>query len=173
MNSDQKMRWRDRLVLALRLAVLLSLLPVVLVVLLVVLAIILVRNALVLIAVWTLWSTRGKDTLVVYSQSPHWKEYFESGLLPKLERRAIALDWSERSRWPWFDLRVVLFRTFKGYKSFVPMILVVPPFRRPKTFRFYEAFQDSKHGKEQPLRELELQVSAYFASPSQQRSASE
>jgi hypothetical protein len=173
MNSDQKMRWRDRLFLALSLPVLLVLLPVVLLSLLAVLAIILVANALVLIAVWMLWSPRGKDTLVVYSQSPHWKEYFESDLLPKLERRAMALNWSERSRWSWFDLRVVLFRAFKGNKSFVPMILVVPPFQRPKTFCFYEAFQDFKHGKEQSLRELESQVNAYFAIPSQRGTAPE
>ncbi len=173
MNADQKTRWRDWIISGVCIVLIPVLLPVVLFCFLVVMLVILLGKTLVLFAVWSLWLPRGKDTLVVYSQSPHWKKYFESGLLPKLERRAMVLDWSERSRWSSFDSRVALFRVFKGDKSFVPMILVVQPFQRPKTFRFYEAFQDFKHGKERRLRELESQVNAYFALPSQEGTSSE
>jgi hypothetical protein len=93
--------------------------------------------------------------------------------MPKFERRAEVIDWSERAQWSKFELSVMLFRAFKGEKSYVPMILAIRPFRWPKSFRFFQAFQDFKHGKEQPLRELESQINAYFAIPSREGTTSE
>ncbi len=47
-------------------------------------------------AVWLLWCTRGKDMLLVYSDSPNWKEYVENRLIARLRERAVLLNWSER-----------------------------------------------------------------------------
>ena len=109
----------------------------------------------VLLAVWMWWLPRGRDTLVVYSMSPHWKEYFEADLIPLIERRSLILNWSDRSKWSTLDLRVLAFRAFAGEHSFNPMVISFKPFRWPERFRFFEPFKEYKHGKDQPLQQLE------------------
>jgi len=39
---------------------------------------------------------RGKDLVLVYSNSPNWQHYVEQTWLPKWERRAVVLNWSIR-----------------------------------------------------------------------------
>ena len=97
--------------------------------------------ALVLLGVWILWLPRGKDTLVVYSRSPHWMEYFETGLIPRVEHRAMILNWSDRAKWRTLDLRVLVFRAFGGRTSFNPMVILFRPFRLPEEFRFLKPFE--------------------------------
>jgi hypothetical protein len=53
-----------------------------------------------------LWLPRGKDIIVVYSDSSIWHEYMTNEVLPLLQERAIVLNWSERNRWPRLPLRV-------------------------------------------------------------------
>jgi len=49
--------------------------------------------------VWTCWLTRGRDLLFVYSDSPHWKQYIEEEILPRIQHRSVkrwdsmALSW--------------------------------------------------------------------------------
>jgi hypothetical protein len=123
-------------------------------------------QAFVLLAVWVVWLPRGKDTLIVYSRSPNWMEYFEAGLIPHLERRAMILNWSDRAKWRTLDLRVLVFRAFGGRTSFNPMVILFRPFRWPEEFRFFESFRDLKHGKEQPLRDLEGRLARRLGVPS-------
>lgn len=162
MNADRKSRWRDWLGAALVIVlipVLLLLLPVVLLWLLG----ILFAKIVLLTAAWILWLPRGKDTLIVYSRSPHWMEYFENELIPQLERRAVVLNWSDRAQWSPFALRTLLFRAFKGERAFNPTILIFRPLRWPKFFRFYDCFKQRKHGNDQPLYDLEMKLAPYLA----------
>ena len=161
MNTDKKGSWQTWLWLSLVLVLSPLLLPAVLLWLI----FLLLGKLLVLLAVWVYWIPRGKDMLLVYSRSPHWMEYFETGLIPRLGRRVVVLNWSDRARWPRFDLRTSVFRAFKGEKSFNPMALVFKPFRWPVSFRFYEPFKQRKHGNEQPLHDLEADLLAYIAKP--------
>jgi hypothetical protein len=130
---------------------------------------------LVLLAVWILWLPRGKDILIVYSRSPHWMEYFEAGLIPRLEYRAMTLNWSDRAKWTRFALSTLVFRAFRGETSFNPMVILFRPLRWPAQFRFYESFKQRKHGKHESLAELEAklekQLGIAMAPPSAIRSA--
>ncbi|MCC6494016.1 MAG: hypothetical protein IT424_13460 [Pirellulales bacterium] len=78
---------------------------------------------------------------IVYSRSPHSMEYYESGLLPQLEHRAMMLNWSDRAKWPKLDLRVLTFRAFAGETSFNPIVTHFKPFRWPRDYRFSMLFE--------------------------------
>lgn len=148
------------------LAVLLTLLvPLVVVAALIWIAASILFRSLILIIAWLAWSWQGKDLLVIYSDSPLWKSYFEAGLLPLISNRAIVLNWSNRSKWPPISLKAILFSQFKGEKDFNPMILRISPLRLPKTIRFYRAFHDSKHGKQESLMKVEGELASMIDQP--------
>jgi hypothetical protein len=101
------------------------------------------------------WSPRGRRVLFVYSDSPVWKEYVETNILPRLPKSAVILNWSQRSRWRSVDLAVWLFRFYGGWREYNPLALVIRPLRGPRVFRFWRAFRDFKHGKVETLQRLE------------------
>ncbi len=114
----------------------------------------------VLVLLWLTWSTRGISMLVVYSNSPHWQDYFEKGFLPIVGRKAKVVNWSDRSRWPLSStFKVSVFGLFKGEKEYNPMILFFRPLHWPKIFRFYRPFHDARHGKTASLQKLESELS--------------
>jgi len=114
---------------------------------------------LTLFLVWTVWSPRGISMLIIYSNSPHWQNYFEKGLLPLVGRQAKVLNWSERKTWQ-FSLRSVVFALLKGNVGHEnPLILWLTPFRWPKRLCFYRPFHDARHGKTKPLQKLEQELS--------------
>ncbi len=51
------------------------------------------------LAVWILWIPRGKNTLFIYSESPNWHEHVQEHLLPRVQDRAVVLNWTERRKW--------------------------------------------------------------------------
>ena len=108
-------------------------------------------------AVWCCWCVRGRYVLFVYSDSPIWHDYVESHILPRLGDRAVVLNWSHRSRWR-RTLSVLAFRYFGGHRCFNPMALVFRPFRLVRHFRFYESFQDFKHGKPEAVAKMEREL---------------
>jgi len=128
-----------------------------------------VYSGFLYLAVFAVWLPRGKDVLFIYSDSPHWKEHIESNVLPSLQGRAVVLNWSERSVWGkrWFSLAVVCFRHFSGTREFNPMAVVFRRFRRAKVFRFWQAFQDHKHGTSSSLQEIERAFFQYLQSADQ------
>jgi hypothetical protein len=105
------------------------------------------------------WSATGKDVLLVYSDSPHWKRYIEAHWLPRLGERAVVLNWSERAHWSERSpLEAAIVRRWAGRLEFNPLILVIPPHGPVTMVRFWKAFRDYKHGKERALREAEQRV---------------
>ncbi|MFH1267504.1 MAG: hypothetical protein ABIK89_17410 [Planctomycetota bacterium] len=119
----------------------------------------LLLTVLLHVLAWLVWNSRGIELLYVYSNSPHWQEYIEQNILPRLPSGAIVLNWSERRKWR-FNLPTVAFRHFGGYREFNPMALVFRPFRWVKIFRFFKPFRDFKHGKPDALHKME---SEFFA----------
>lgn len=91
--------------------------------------------------------------IFVYSDSPTWKEYIETEILPNLQDRAVILNWSERRNWK-YSLAVLAFRYFGGYRNFNPIALVFRPFRFLKAFRFFEAFKEYKRGNPENVQRL-------------------
>ena len=135
--------------------------PLLIVLIPVILAAYLLLTVLLHVLAWLVWNSRGIELLYVYSNSPHWQEYIEQNILPRLPSRAIVLNWSERKRWK-FSLATLVFRHFGGYREFNPMALIFRPFRWVKTFRFFKPFRDFKHGKPEALQKMEAEFFAVF-----------
>jgi hypothetical protein len=115
------------------------------------------RGALYLL-VWLLWLPKGKDILFVYSDSPIWHEYMTTEILPLVERRAVVLNWSERSKWPLWSIGVSVFHRFGGVRDFNPLVVLFRPLRRAETFRFWSAFKDWKRGYREPVERLRQEL---------------
>jgi len=110
-------------------------------------------------AVWLSWCAGGRFVLFVHSDSPVWQDHIKGVILPRLGRRAIGLNWSERSRWK-RSLPVLVFRHYAGHKEYNPMAIVFRPFHRTRCFRFFGPFNEHKHGKTDDLAKLEAEFFA-------------
>ena len=106
------------------------------------------------VLVWLLWLPRGKDVLLVYSDSPIWHDYMITEVLPLVENRAIVLNWSQRKRWGQWSFSAYVFRSLGGGAEFNPMVAVFRPFHRARIFRFWSAFNYWKHGNTEPVVQL-------------------
>ncbi len=107
------------------------------------------------LAIWLTWRPRGKNVLFVYSLSPLWQAHLETRVLPRLAAQAEVLNWSERKKWERrFSLAVLAFYYFGGRRQFNPLAVVFRPGRWAKTFRFWQPFQDFKHGKGEALEKM-------------------
>lgn len=150
-DSKSSIRWRDLLILALIVPLILFLaLPV-----LVWIAGRTVFYSFVLIMIWIRWLPRGKDTLVIYSESPHWQDYFKTTLIPALEPRCVTLNWSERKQWKHrCNLKRFAFDGFSGHEEFNPLVIVFRFGRWPRRFRFFKAFRDLKHRNQATIRRV-------------------
>jgi len=130
------------------------------------------------------WAPR--RTLLVYSNSPHWRDYIEANWLPRLKDHAVVLNWSERSTWKKSaPLEAAIFRRYLGTREFNPAAVVLhrvakyTPWQALKagryfdalflirrdttTVRFWQAFRDLRHGKPGPLKEREAELFALVA----------
>ena len=68
---------------------------------------ILLTYSVLYLVIWSFWLTRGKDILFVYSDSPIWRDYMLTEMLPLVKGRAMVLNWSERNTWNKWSLRVL------------------------------------------------------------------
>jgi hypothetical protein len=106
------------------------------------------------VVIWIVWCARGRDILFVSSDSPVWGSYVSENLLPGLGDRVVFLNWSERKKWR-LSVASVAFHHFGGRQEFNPMAVVFRPFHRTRTFRFWKAFRDWKHGDHRALHQIE------------------
>jgi hypothetical protein len=142
----------------LRFAAIAVLLPVILPIAIVVLTLHVLNTIAVYVLVWVWWLPKGKNLLYVSSDSPIWKEYMEIEILPLVAGRAIVLNWSERSKWPWWSFAVRVFRTFGHGRDFNPMVILFDPFHRARIFRFFPAFKEFKHGNPASVEQLRQEL---------------
>jgi hypothetical protein len=150
MNSskpNRKLKWWQA-------ALIIPLVPVVIAVAAIALVLLVVSTVCLHITIWAWWCLRGRDILFVYSDSPIWRDYIERYFLPYLGERAIVLNWSQRKRWR-MSLARLAFHHFGGYRQFNPLAVVFRPFRRTRTFRFWQPFRDFQHGRPEALRQME------------------
>ena len=116
------------------------------------------NKIIVYLVIWLWWLPTGKDVLFVSSDSPIWREYMETEILPLVAKRAIVLNWSERSKWPRLSFTVRVFHTFGHGRDFNPMVVLFRPLRRPRVFRFLPAFKDWKWGHPENLEQLRREL---------------
>lgn len=157
-ESNRNVGWTRRLRVALNVPLILIIVTVLLPVIAIVLLYWLFATVLLNVLWWVAWCIRGRDILFVYSDSPNWHDYIEDQVIPKIEDRAILLNWSDRRHWLGkFSLPSLVFRHFGGATQYNPMAVHFRPFRRHRTFRFWQAFKDQKHGKNAALTQLEAE----------------
>ncbi len=143
-----------------RFALLIALLPIILPLVLFVLTLYFAHRTCLYLLVWSLWLPQGKDVLLVYSDSPIWHDYMETEVLPLVRDRAVILNWSQRNRWPRWSFRTHVFHYFGGDRNFNPLVVHFRPFRRARTFRFWSAFKDWKHGHREHVEILHRELAS-------------
>ncbi len=114
----------------------------------------------VYLLVWMVWVPQGKDVLVVLSESPIWHDYMSSEIMPLVRERAVVINWSDRKKWPRWSFAPHVFRAFGGERNFNPLVIVFRPFRPAMVLRFWQAFQEWKHGHREPVERLKKQLAA-------------
>jgi len=97
----------------------------------------------------------GKNILFVYSDSTNWKLYIETNILPRIQDKAIILNWSERSQWDNSSWEVRTFLHWGGYRDFNPVAIVYCNFFKIRVISFHKAFLDYKHEKIETLQKVE------------------
>jgi len=112
-------------------------------------------GAILYLLIWLKW--KKQFVIFVYSNSPSWKDYIEKEILPHIRDRAVILNWSERRNWK-NSLAVLAFWYFAGYRNFNPIGMVFRPFRFVKTYRFFEAFKEFKHGDPRKVKEIQSEL---------------
>lgn len=111
------------------------------------------------VGIWTFWCLRGRDVLVVYSESPYWGEFFDAEVVPRLGKRVVMLNRSVRSA---SNSRLAkwAYEHFGGSRGHYPLAIVFRPWGRTRVFRFFQPFRDWKHGKPAALEKV---LNAFFA----------
>lgn len=102
------------------------------------------------------WGRRGRVAVLVYSDSPVWKDYVETTILPRIADRVVTVNWSHRSQWKEpLPLEVRMFEHWASRYEFNPMAIIVPREGDIRTIRLWQAFRDWKHGRLEALRNQE------------------
>jgi len=118
-----------------------------------------VYGLLLLMFALFLWRSSPIRAVLVYSDSPNWKEYIESEWLPRLGEQVVILNWSQRNNWQ-RSLPVLLFHYFclNEDTNFNPSLILLRGIKYPHVYRYFYAFRDAKHGHPQALKRLETHM---------------
>ena len=87
------------------------------------------------------WQSTGLSGVLVYSDSPNWRDYIDERWLPQIGSRLQILNWSDRRNWR-KTLEVRLFHRFVGASNnFNPSVVVLRGLKHPLVFRCFFRFQ--------------------------------
>jgi hypothetical protein len=94
------------------------------------------------------WIPRGQRFLIVYSDSPLWKSYFEEEVLPAFGSSAHVINLSrDGGGKKWWHLDWAAYRHCSGRWNRFPAVYRFSAFGRWSSVRFYDAYMQSKAGK--------------------------
>jgi hypothetical protein len=123
-----------------------------------------IKVAVLYALVWTFWlGASPRRVLFIYSNSPNWKVYVESRILPRLPEHTVVLNWSDRGQWSRVRVPVMLFKCFAGRREFNPIGLVFERWRTVGDYRFWRPFRDAKHGRGAALARVEAEFLSHVA----------
>lgn len=107
-----------------------------------------VSSAVVCVAVSVHWIPIGVSFLIIYSESPQWKSYFEEEVVPAFgpAARVVNLSRDGGSR-KWWHLDWWVYRHCAGFRNRFPIVFHFSRFGRWTTIRFHDAFMQSKKGE--------------------------
>lgn len=97
---------------------------------------------------------KSKYILFIYSDSEHWAPYIEQNIIPKIQESAIIINRTKQQNWKQEYKAEYKAIAHWAHEDINPIALVFKPYRRVKSFRFYEAFRDYKHGKDSSLHAM-------------------
>jgi hypothetical protein len=92
---------------------------------------------------WQLtFGRRGIRALIVYSDSPKWKEHFEQEVLPLLKEKAHVVNTTHQPQWRGSSGAArSVHRRWGGHKNHTPVVIWFPPIAgKVKVIRFYQAY---------------------------------
>ena len=95
----------------------------------------------------------GRDLLLVYTDSPHWKDHIESKWVARWPHRTVTLNRSH----PWSRKQpaAALWLAVRGIQEHTPLAVVIPRSGKLRVIRLFAAFQAAKHGHDASLRLVE------------------
>lgn len=103
---------------------------------------VLIYRMLLLPRVWIEWERQRKDTLLIYSDDDHSRDWMQR-LEPLVGNRAVVLNWADRRSWDPSELPVQLFEMFgpRGIPErftarSLPAALLFRQLRNPERFLF-------------------------------------
>lgn len=115
---------------------------------------------MLLLTAWCRWGRSKICGVLVYSDSPNWKDYIENNWLSDHQGRFMILNFSHRKHWI-RSLQVRIYKHFcGGGTNYNPAIVFLRGLRRPLVFRFFYAFRSYKHGDNLALKKLENRLFA-------------
>jgi len=111
-----------------------------------------ISSAALAAVVTILWIPRKIRYLIIYSDSPQWKSYFEEEVIPSFVRNAKVINLSrDGGGSKWWHLDWVVYRHCAGYRNRFPIVIRLSPIGTWRAVRFYDAFIQAKKGKTQNL----------------------
>jgi hypothetical protein len=110
---------------------------------------------------WIRHGRKGKLILFVYSDSPNWRDYIETKILPRIETCSVVLNWSRRREWESsMKFEASLFNHWAGAGEFSPTAIFFPLMGKVKIFRLWQLSQNPKHGRDKLSKEAEQSLLA-------------
>ena len=104
------------------------------------------------------WFRHRTWVVLVYSDSPKWKDRIESQIIPALPAGSVILNRSV----PWSKTSLAgrVYRHFAGQHEFCPIGIVFYRWRWVHCFRFFQPFQDATRGNLATLNSLQAAFAA-------------
>jgi len=121
---------------------------------------------LLLLAAWWRWRNTRIRGILVYSDSPNWRDHIAQNWISHLGDQVVVLNWSRRRTWP-RSLAVRVFLRFglgDDNFNFNPLLIYFRGLSYPLVYRFFHAFRDARHGRPEALQRLERHMFARFES---------
>ncbi|MBI2511944.1 MAG: hypothetical protein HYV96_08195 [Opitutae bacterium] len=116
-----------------------------------------------IVAVSLFWLPRGKRYLVVYSESEHWRSFFEDEVLPAFGNAAHVINLSrEGGQRRWWHLGWALHVHCGGYRNRFPAVYRFALFGPWVSIRFYDAYMQAKKGKTAALDKARADLSLWL-----------
>jgi len=112
---------------------------------------------------------RGVSCLIIYSDSAQWKPYFENEVIPAFGKRVRVINLStfDRAKRTKQNIDWYVYGhccTFGGTRNRFPMVIRFSWIGTWSTVRFYDAFMQSKKGKNQQLEKAKTTVERWAQS---------
>src|SRR5438477_12417869 len=115
----EKTNWKGALLLVILSPIILVIIVVVLIIFAIVFPFVKIYEQWLRYRFWQIHGKFGRFVLLIYSDSPNWKDYIDENILPQIEPHVVILNWSKRREWPKTNpIESRVFRRWAGETEF-------------------------------------------------------